>query len=173
MCLWFCKSVVYAVALKRLLQLQQLRAASENRPFFEPLTAASDGDSKSDSKLPVQLHMDGEAGDLMRNAGKGEMKCSVERKTAVQIIASEPKMLMTPYGNITTDPRLIHMTGEKMVITCGSNPKRDKKSKNILTAIKIEPKSIGDKERLEPRKKRSADKSEPKTKKECACDCSC
>lgn len=30
---------------------------------------------------------------------------------------------MTPYGNITTDPRLIHLTGEKLIFSCHSGEK--------------------------------------------------
>lgn len=39
------------------------------------------------------------------------------------------KQLITPYGNITTDPRIIHMTGEKMIFTCstGKDKLKDKK----------------------------------------------
>lgn len=39
--------------------------------------------------------------------------------------------LITPYGNITTDPRLIHLTGEKMVFTCDTaNKEVNKKNRN-------------------------------------------
>lgn len=35
---------------------------------------------------------------------------------------------MTPFGNITTDPRLVHLTGEKLIFSC-HNGDDDKKLK--------------------------------------------
>lgn len=34
--------------------------------------------------------------------------------------------LITPYGNITTDPRIIHMVGEKMIFTCTTGKDKNK-----------------------------------------------
>lgn len=119
---------------------------SRNGAYFEPLTSESDpgsdsgfpGSSSSGSgrKIPISIRMSGKAGDLMSAApnGKGHVNCVIERKTANQIIASEPKKLFTPYGNITTDPRLIHLTGEKLVFSCHSGDKDDKdeKEKDVI-----------------------------------------
>lgn len=57
--------------------------------------------------------------------GNEKVNCVIERKAANQIITSESKHLVTPFGNITTDPKLIHLTGEKLVFSCG-----DKESNN-------------------------------------------
>ena len=37
-----------------------------------------------------------------------------------------PLQLITPYGNITTDPRIIHMVGEKMIFTCTTGKDKSK-----------------------------------------------
>ena len=42
--------------------------------------------------------------------------------------------MITPYGNITTDPRLIHLTGEKLTFTC----KNANKDKDLLNKRKSE-----------------------------------
>lgn len=46
---------------------------------------------------------------------------------------------MTPYGNITTDPRLIHLTGEKVVFSCSTkdkdNPVKRSKSGRKFSSI--------------------------------------
>lgn len=119
-----------------------LRASESSRDggaYFEPLTSdsgdsadfdgppMSSGGGGAGRKIPISIRMSGRAGDLMNAApnGKGHVNCVIERKTANQIIASEPKKLITPYGNITTDPRLIHLTGEKLVFSCHSGDKED------------------------------------------------
>lgn len=48
-----------------------------------------------------------------------KVNCIIERKAANQIITSDSKQLVTPFGNITTDPKLIHLTGEKLIFSCG------------------------------------------------------
>lgn len=51
--------------------------------------------------------------------------------------------LITPYGNITTDPRIIHMVGEKMIFTCTTgkdkmrNGLKDKLPKKYGTVINL------------------------------------
>lgn len=92
--------------------------ASESRdsPYFEPLTALSSDDTANEiRKLPVKIQLDGEAGvswfdltkntsqlagnylivdqDILNSKKKGRINCEVERRTATQIIASEPKMV--------------------------------------------------------------------------------
>ena len=46
--------------------------------------------------------------------------------------------LITPYGNITTDPRIIHMVGEKMIFTCTTG--KDKSGRNFKDKL---PKKYG------------------------------
>ncbi|XP_054164745.1 uncharacterized protein LOC128962399 [Oppia nitens] len=139
------------------------RQKSRNGPYFEPLVAESE--DKEKRRLPLSIEMAGSAGDLMKKMNtKGHVNCVVERKVTNEIIASEPKMLITPFGNITTDPRLVHLTGEKMVFTCNSaNKETNKKNKTKS--------DLNDKESqvIELRAKRSTEK----VKSECACDCKC
>jgi len=140
---------------------------SRNGPYYEPLTAESEG--KERKRLPLSIQMSGTAGDLMKKISKGNVNCVVERKAATQIIASEPKMLITPYGNITTDPRLIHLSGEKMVFTCkkANNKEMSKRMKNKNDKFDSNEHEIN--ETVESRSKRSTHSS----KSECSCDCAC
>ncbi|XP_046920407.1 msr-110 isoform X1 [Dermatophagoides farinae] len=100
--------------------------ASHGGPYFEPMMATSEPDDEYSSgqrHIPLSLRMSGRAGEMINAMGddeKGHVNCVIERKTANQIIASEPKKLMTPFGNITTDPRLVHLTGEKLIFSCHS-----------------------------------------------------
>jgi len=138
-------------------------AESRNGPYYEPLTAESGEDGQR--KLPVSIQMNGPAGDLLmkRMNTKGHVNCVVERKAATQIIASEPKMLITPYGNITTDPRLIHLSGEKMTFTCKSANKEMPNKKNAKK----------DKEANDTVESRSKRSTSVESKSECACNCAC
>ncbi|XP_053212460.1 uncharacterized protein LOC128395987 isoform X2 [Panonychus citri] len=169
----------------------QLGSESRDSPYYEPLTAASGDDSGDGAsrRLPIRILMDGEAGQLMKDGKKGRINCEVERRVATQIIASEPKMLITPYGNMTTDPKLIHMTGEKMFFSCSSgNPSKSKKPKQTIKTILKLDKPIEVMEIKKPdvnvtspatpivsRPKREAEKPAKPSKehKECSCDCSC
>ena len=102
--------------------------------------------------------------------------------------------LITQYGNITTDPRLIQLKGEKMVITCSSKdtmlPRKNKhyrKFGTILNLNKVSEKKNDldnevDTEKInstekslekEESKERTKRSTETPTKKECACDCTC
>ncbi|XP_074596926.1 msr-110 [Brevipalpus obovatus] len=153
---------------------------SRNSPYYEPLTALSSEDTADEiRKLPVRIQLEGEAGDLLKSGKRGRINCEVERKTATQIIASEPKMLITPYGNMTTDPRLIHMTGEKMFFSCstGKGSQKDKKNKsNLATILKLdkpmeEPESKEEKTDGKSTPSPSRPKREIKTK-DCSCHCS-
>jgi hypothetical protein len=151
------------------------RSESRNSPYYEALNGEDTG--KTVKRLPIRIQMDGEAGDLMRKNRKGHVNCAVERKTATQIIASEPKMLVTPYGNITTDPRIIHMTGEKMIFSCSTRdkmmPSKRKPYRKYSSVIRLNnllekpvPSDMTE-AKVESRPKRSVE-----TKK-CACDCTC
>jgi len=104
-----------------------MSAESQNAPYFEPLKAlSSEETSKEIRNLPLRIRMHGDARDLMSSGSNGgRVSCEITRKTASQVIASEPKELNTPFGNITTDPKLMHLTGEKLFFTCynGEKPK--------------------------------------------------
>lgn len=86
---------------------------SQSGPYFEPLTAFSSDETAAEvKKLPVHILMDGDSRvswfdwvkkfklnlkitlkDMMKGNRKGKISCEVERKTATQIIASDPKMV--------------------------------------------------------------------------------
>ena len=82
---------------------------------------------------------------------------------------------------MTTDPRLIHMTGEKMFFSCSSgNPSKSKKSKqSIKTILKLDKPIEDDAGKISEittvnRTKREAEQPKiTKPHKECSCDCSC
>lgn len=104
-----------------------MSSESQNSPYFEPLKAlSSEETSKEMRNLPLRIRMHGDARDLMSSGSNGgRVSCEITRKTASQVIASEPKELNTPFGNITSDPKLMHLTGEKLFFTCynGEKPK--------------------------------------------------
>jgi len=102
-----------------------MSAESQNSPYFEPLKAlSSDETSKEIRHLPLRIRMHGDARDFMSSGSNGgRVSCEITRKTASQVIASEPKQLNTPFGNITTDPKLMHLTGEKVYFSCSNGDK--------------------------------------------------
>ncbi|PRD32303.1 UNVERIFIED_CONTAM: hypothetical protein NCL1_20886 [Trichonephila clavipes] len=69
--------------------------------------------------------------------------------------------LMTPFGNFSTDPKLVQLMGERMVMSCISAVKQPNKksSKAKKAAAKL---AAG----LLPRPRRS-------TKEMCSCNCDC
>jgi len=90
---------------------------SQNTPYFEPLKAlSSEGTSKEMRNFPLRIHMNDPRN--LINGENGRVSCEVTRKTASQLISSEPKEVQTPFGNMTTDPKLLHLTGEKLFFSC-------------------------------------------------------
>ncbi|XP_050312383.1 uncharacterized protein LOC126747661 [Anthonomus grandis grandis] len=78
-------------------------------------------ENKVHFKLPLQLDFDELAGNLIAKNQKSKMNCIVEKKRAEEIVDHQPKTVRLPFGvNITTDPRLEKLTGERMVIICES-----------------------------------------------------
>lgn len=72
-------------------------------PFFEPLVSdpsSSDPSTSKGKSLPIRIQMEGDASELMKKNKKGKVNCSVERKTATQIIASEPKLVSIIHSNV-------------------------------------------------------------------------
>lgn len=52
---------------------------------------------------------------------RSHMNCIIEKKKAEEIVDEQPKPLPPLLGiNMTTDPRYLHFTGEKMAISCDS-----------------------------------------------------
>nr|XP_042909127.1 uncharacterized protein LOC107447791 [Parasteatoda tepidariorum] len=92
--------------------------------------------------LPLKLELDAALGTILKNPKnkKAEVNCVAETKKASQIISQDPKMLMTPFGNFSTDPKLLRLTGERMVLSCISaiDKKPNKKksaNKGILSSF--------------------------------------
>ncbi|CAB3369772.1 Hypothetical predicted protein [Cloeon dipterum] len=73
------------------------------------------------NKLPLQLDFDELAGALMDNNQRAHMNCVVEKRRSEELVDHAPRAVSLPFGlNLTTPPRLEHLTGEKMVISCES-----------------------------------------------------
>lgn len=96
---------------------------------FEPLVAMASEEKpvreeSPDDMVPLQLQLNKGAQELVDKNRKAHMNCVVEKRKATQTIANQPKLVITPYGNITSDPGVIQMVGEKMVISCQTGIKR-------------------------------------------------
>ncbi|XP_040064292.1 uncharacterized protein LOC8027870 isoform X1 [Ixodes scapularis] len=103
------------------------------------------------SKMPLKLQLDPLAGQLLKKNQRAQVSCVVEKKKASEVIAHEPKTLITPFGNMTTEPRMVHLTGERMVFSCLTGT-RDDSPRNARNG----------------RVKRGIAEE-----KDCACNCSC
>jgi len=98
---------------------------SQNTPYFEPLKAlSSEGSKNLINSFPLRIHMN-DPKSFLNGENNGRVSCEVTRKTASQVIASEPKEIQTAFGNVTSDPKLLHLTGEKLYFSCynGEKPK--------------------------------------------------
>ncbi|KAF5280540.1 hypothetical protein FQR65_LT00291 [Abscondita terminalis] len=72
-------------------------------------------------KLPLHLDLDDIAGSIIDKNQRSKMNCIVEKKRAEEVVDHKPKSIQLPFGlNLTTDPRVEHVTGERMVILCES-----------------------------------------------------
>ncbi|XP_027203395.2 uncharacterized protein LOC113797242 isoform X1 [Dermatophagoides pteronyssinus] len=148
---------------KSSLRCQEFTTAESNNvggPYFEPMMATSESDDEYAAggrrQFPLSLRMSARAGEMMNAMGddeKGHVNCVIERKTANQIIASEPKKLMTPFGNITTDPRLVHLTGEKLIFSCHNGDDDQKLSKEGNPILRPSISDDNDEHQSEPQPK--------------------
>ncbi|CAH0546946.1 unnamed protein product [Brassicogethes aeneus] len=78
-------------------------------------------DEKIRFKLPLQLDFDDLAGALIDRNQKSRMNCVVEKKRAEELVDHQSKTVRLPFGvNLTTDPRLERISGERMAIFCES-----------------------------------------------------
>ncbi|XP_067135558.1 uncharacterized protein [Centruroides vittatus] len=123
----------------------------------EPLNAVASEVVPKKLSLPLKLQIDDSAGKMLNKNQKAHVNCIIEKRKASQIISQEPKTLMTPFGNITSDPGMVHLTGEKMIFSCFSGVKKNKPRRPIKNAT-----FLGDKSR--PRRE---------TGKDCMCACEC
>ncbi|KAG8200726.1 hypothetical protein JTE90_022336 [Oedothorax gibbosus] len=143
-------------------QVQPLSAARIDRMDHENTFTTDDKDAKKGKELskPLKLELDAALGTILKDPKnkKAEVNCVAETRKASQVIHQDPKMLMTPFGNFTTDPKLVQVMGERMVMTCVSAVKQNKKtSKGRKLANKG----------LLPRPRRSLEKEM------CSCNCDC
>ncbi|KAF5274642.1 hypothetical protein FQR65_LT16939 [Abscondita terminalis] len=66
-------------------------------------------------KLPLHLDLDDIAGSIIDKNQRSKMNCIVEKKRAEEVVDHKPKSIQLPFGlNLTTDPRVEHVTGERM-----------------------------------------------------------
>jgi len=69
-------------------------------------------------KLPVELSLQEH---MFERNQRSHMNCIIEKKKAEEIVDEQAKPLPPLLGiNISTDPRYLHFTGEKMAISCDS-----------------------------------------------------
>ena len=110
--------------------IQQQEKEKEKDASQESKDSDSDSSSESEDeedekpihiRLPLQLDFDDLAGALMEQNQRSRMNCMVEKKRAEEVVDHKPKTVALPFGvNLTTDPRLERISGERMVIFCES-----------------------------------------------------
>jgi len=145
-------------------QVQPVSAARIDRMDHDNTYTADDKTAKDQDKqlpVPLKLELDAALGTILKDPKnkKAEVNCVAETRKASQVISQDPKMLMTPFGNFSTDPKLVHLMGERMVLSCISAVKPSKKASK---AKKMANKVAG----MLPRPRRS-------TKEMCSCNCDC
>jgi hypothetical protein len=81
---------------------------------------SNSGEDSSDSlfKFPVELNLHEH---MFERNHRSHMNCIIEKKKAEEIVDEQSKPLPPLLGiNMSTDPRYLHFTGEKMAISCDS-----------------------------------------------------
>ncbi|XP_064466425.1 uncharacterized protein LOC135377724 [Ornithodoros turicata] len=148
-------SVVIGIVIVLSVHIRSQNCACQDGNKLEAVDLPALGSNTVPSKIPIpmKLQMDPLAGQMLRKNQRAQVSCVVEKKRASEVIAHEPKMIMTPFGNMTSEPRMVHLSGERMIFSCLTGP-RDETSKNI---------------RGISRNKRGIASEE----KDCACDCNC
>ncbi|GFY59110.1 uncharacterized protein TNIN_218251 [Trichonephila inaurata madagascariensis] len=147
-------------------QMQPMSAARIDRMDHDNTYTTDEKDAQPKGKgvpMPLKLELDAALGTILKDPKnkKAEVNCVAETRKASQVIHQDPKMLMTPFGNFSTDPKLVQLMGERMVMSCISAVKQPNKksSKAKKAAAKL---AAG----LLPRPRRS-------TKEMCSCNCDC
>lgn len=78
---------------------------------------------------------------LIQKSSKGNVNCIIERRRNEELVDHAPRSLDLPFGlNITTPPRLQHVTGEQMVVVCKNDDEEqskeeEQKVKKIFTPV--------------------------------------
>uniref|UniRef100_T1J248 Uncharacterized protein n=1 Tax=Strigamia maritima TaxID=126957 RepID=T1J248_STRMM len=100
--------------------------ALQQGPAEQAVESQEDNSAGSDEKIhiPLQLDIDDLAGQMMENNQRARMNCLIEKKKAEEVVTQTPKQLRTPFGNLTTDHRYVHITGESMSLSCRSGNAR-------------------------------------------------
>ncbi|XP_076356838.1 uncharacterized protein LOC143250252 [Tachypleus tridentatus] len=132
------------------------RSNRQSKPTYydpDPLLAVPSRSSKKITAIPLRLHLDGDTGRMIKKKNKARVSCDVEKKKTMALTAQKPKTLITPLGNITTDPRLIHIMGERMVFSCHNDMRNTHKPMNDYKEI--------------------PSRSRRDTSNMCDCDCTC
>jgi hypothetical protein len=63
----------------------------------------------------------------MEKNQRAHMNCVVEKRRSEELVDHAPRSVQLPFGlNLTTAPRLEHLTGERMVISCESGQKQER-----------------------------------------------
>lgn len=141
-------SVVVGVVVVLVVHLKGQQCACAVPSTLPSAQALKGGPDLSDGVIPLKLQLDPLAGQRLKKNQRAQVSCVVEKKKASEVIAHEPKMLITPFGNMTTEPRMVHLTGERMVFSCLSGTRDDNpRNGRVKRGIAEE--------------------------KDCACNCSC
>jgi hypothetical protein len=89
------------------------------KPTKESSEEAESGEDLSILKLPLELNLHEH---MFEKNQRSHMNCVIEKKKAEEIVDEQSKPLPPFLGllNMSTDPRYLHFTGEKMAISCDS-----------------------------------------------------
>lgn len=69
---------------------------------------------------------------LVQKGLRGRVNCIVEKRRNEELVDHAPRELSLPFGlNITTAPRLQHLTGEQMVVIC-KDDNEDKEEEKVI-----------------------------------------
>lgn len=134
------------------------------------LSAAPSASVTSKLPIPLKLQLDPLAGQLLKKNQRAQVSCVVEKKKASEVIAHEPRTLMTPFGNMTTEPRMVHLTGERMIFSCLTGTRDEPRGGSTPF-----PRGAGPAASVPPQGSAAASRMKRgiAEEKDCACNCSC
>ncbi|KAK8788645.1 hypothetical protein V5799_021578 [Amblyomma americanum] len=131
------------------------------------LSSAASGSVISKLPMPLKLQLDPLAGQLLKKNQRAQVSCVVEKKKASEVIAHEPRTLMTPFGNMTTEPRMVHLTGERMIFSCLTGTRDEPRGGSTTPRAPLGATAPGQGNGPSRMKRGIAEE------KDCACNCSC
>ncbi|GAB6025775.1 hypothetical protein CHUAL_011756 [Chamberlinius hualienensis] len=133
---------------------QQATKEKVNSKAANPEVGPSDAqDQMKRLNFPIHIDLDDITGKMMEKNQRARLNCVIEKKRSEEIIPRSSKTLQTPFGNLTTDPKFTHITGETMSLTCrggndrvavpmADNPSVNSPSGPILIQIPIQKEAI-------------------------------